>query len=134
MVSMCSSHSPQSQAEVKLIESMPSTTSGCMLSQVPLCAAPRTVAPQAPLSMGFSRQEHWSGLPFPPPGDLPDPGIEPPSTASPESPALAGRCFITGHQGRLRLILSGWYVKWALVGLTDSLVTSVTLSPLRPIK
>ena len=35
-----------------------------------------TVAQQAPLSMGFSRQEHWSGLPFPPPGDLPDPGIE----------------------------------------------------------
>ena len=36
-----------------------------------------TVARQAPLSMGFSRQEYWSGLPFPPPGDLPDPGIEP---------------------------------------------------------
>ena len=38
---------------------------------------PWTVARQAPLSMGFSRQEHWSGLPFPPPGDLPDPGTEP---------------------------------------------------------
>ena len=38
---------------------------------------PWTVAHQAPLSMGFSRQEYWSGLPFPPPGDLPDPGIEP---------------------------------------------------------
>ena len=38
---------------------------------------PWTVACQAPLSMGFPRQEHWSGLPFPPPGDLPDPGIEP---------------------------------------------------------
>ena len=36
-----------------------------------------TVAHQAPLSMGFSRQEYWSGLPFPSPGDLPDPGIEP---------------------------------------------------------
>ena len=36
-----------------------------------------TVAYQAPLSMGFSRQEYWSGLPFPSPGDLPDPGIEP---------------------------------------------------------
>ena len=38
---------------------------------------PWTVAYQASLSMGFSRQEYWSGLPFPPPGDLPDPGIEP---------------------------------------------------------
>ena len=37
---------------------------------------PRTVIRQAPLSVGFSRQEFWSGLPFPPPGDLPDPGIE----------------------------------------------------------
>ena len=40
-----------------------------------------TVAHQAPLSMGFSRQEYWSGLPFPSPGDLPDPGIEPRSPA-----------------------------------------------------
>ena len=44
-----------------------------------------TVAHQAPLSMGFSRQEYWSGLPFPTPGDLPDIGIE---LASPVSPAL----------------------------------------------
>ena len=42
-----------------------------------------TVACQAPLSLGFSRQEYWSGLPFPPPGDLPDPEIEAASTASP---------------------------------------------------
>ena len=41
--------------------------------------SPRTVAHQAPLSMGFFRQEYWSGLPFPPPGDLPDPGTEPAS-------------------------------------------------------
>ena len=41
-----------------------------------------TVAHQAPLSMGFARHEYWSGLPFPPPGDLPNPGIEP------ESPTL----------------------------------------------
>ena len=40
-------------------------------------ATPRTVALQAPLIMGFSRQKYWSGLPFPSPGDLPDPGIEP---------------------------------------------------------
>ena len=43
--------------------------------------APWTVAHQAPLSMEFSRQEYWSGLPFPFPGDLPDPGIEPGSPA-----------------------------------------------------
>ena len=47
---------------------------------------------QAPLSMGFLRQEYWRGLPFPTPGDLPNPGIEP---ASLESPALAGRFFTT---------------------------------------
>ena len=43
--------------------------------------APWTVARQAPLSMGFSRQEYWSGLPFPSPGDLPEPGIEPTTPA-----------------------------------------------------
>ena len=47
------------------------------LSRVRLFVTPWTVAYQAPLSMGFSRQEYWSGLPFPSPGDLPDPGIEP---------------------------------------------------------
>ena len=53
---------------------------------------PWTVAHQAPLTMGFSRQEYWNGLLLPPPGDLPDPGIEP---ASLTSPALAGRFFTT---------------------------------------
>ena len=48
-----------------------------LLSRVRLFATLWTVAHQAPLSMGFSRQEYWSGLPFPSPGDLPDPGIEP---------------------------------------------------------
>ena len=47
-----------------------------LLSCVRLFATPWTVAYQAPLSMGFSRQECWSGLPFPSPGDVPDPGIE----------------------------------------------------------
>ena len=50
------------------------------------------VTPQAPLSMGFSRQEYWSGLPFPSPGDLPNPGIEPKSR---KSPPLSGRFFTT---------------------------------------
>ena len=49
------------------------------LSRVQLFATPWTVAHQASLSMGFSRQEYWSGLPFPSPGDLPDPGIKPKS-------------------------------------------------------
>ena len=48
-------------------------------------ATPRTVACQAPLSIGFLRQEYWSGLPFPPPGDLSHPGIEPVSLLSPAS-------------------------------------------------
>ena len=48
-----------------------------LLSCVRLFATPWTVAYQAPPSMGFSRQEYWSGLPFPSPGDFPDPGIEP---------------------------------------------------------
>ena len=60
-----------------------------MLSYVKLLVTPWTVAHQAPLSIGFSRQEYWSGLPFPSPGDLPDPGIEP------ASPALAGGFFTT---------------------------------------
>ena len=51
------------------------------LSGVQLFTTPWTVAHQAHPSMGFSRQEYWSGLPFPSPGDLPDPGIEPGSPA-----------------------------------------------------
>ena len=64
---------------------------GCF-SHVQLFAMLWTVAHQAPLSMAFSRQEYWSGLPCPPPGDLPNPGIEP---AFPMSPALAGGFFTT---------------------------------------
>ena len=58
----------------------------CAQSCLTLCN-PWAVACQAPLSMKFSRQESWSGLPFPPPGDFPDPGIEP------TLPALGGRFF-----------------------------------------
>ena len=53
-----------------------------------------TVACQAPLSRGFSRQESWSGLPFPPPGDLPNPGIKP------GSPALQVVCLLTEPPGK----------------------------------
>ena len=62
------------------------------LSHVRLFAAPWTVAYQPPPSMGFSRQEYWSGLPFASPRDLPDAGIKPMSLAS---PALAGGFFTT---------------------------------------
>ena len=55
-----------------------------------------TDAFQAPLSMGFPRQEYWRGLPFPPPGDLPNPGIEP---ESPATPALQVDYFPTEPQG-----------------------------------
>ena len=51
--------------------------------------------------MGFSRQEHWGGLPFPTPGDLPDPGIKPPSLVS---PALAGAFFTTSATWTLELV------------------------------
>ena len=50
---------------------------GLVSKSCPILATLWTVACQAPLSMGFSRQEYWSGLPFPSPGDLPNPGIEP---------------------------------------------------------
>ena len=56
-------------------------TCACTFSHIQLFATPWTVACQAPLSMGFSRHEYWSGLSFPPPGDFPDPGIETPSPA-----------------------------------------------------
>ena len=64
----------------------------CVCSIVPNFATSWTVALQAPLSIGFSRQEYWSGLPFPTPGHLPDPGIEPSSLVS---PVLAGGFFTT---------------------------------------
>ena len=60
-------------------------------------ATPWTVARQAPLSMGFPRQEYWSGLPFPPPRDRPDPGIEL------TSPELAGDSLPLSPEGRPKM-------------------------------
>ena len=74
----------------------------CMLSRVWLFATLWTVARQAPLSIGFSRQEYWSGLPFPSPGDLPDPGIEP------RSPALQANSLPLSHLGSPRAV-AGWF-------------------------
>ena len=70
------------------------------LSHVRIFATPGTVAYQAPLSMGFSKQEYWSGLPFPSPGDLPNPGIKLGSlvlqadTLPSEPP---GKCFVLNY-------------------------------------
>ena len=64
-----------------------------MLKSLQSGPTPWTVTHQASLSMGFSRQEYWSRLPFPSPGDLPDPGIEP--SMSPAALALADRFFTT---------------------------------------
>ena len=72
----------------------------CLLScfsRVRFFAMLWTIACQAPLSMGFSGQEYWNGLPFPSPGHLPNPGIEP---ASLMSPALAGGFFTTTAPGK----------------------------------
>ena len=60
-----------------------------------------TVTRQVPLSMGFSSQEYWSGLLFPSPGDLPDPGIEP------RSPALQADSFLTEPRGKPRVMHAG---------------------------
>ena len=64
---------------------------------------PWTVARQVPLSMGFSKQEHWSGLPFSSPGDLPDPGIKP------GSPSLQADSLLTKLQGKVLLLLLNCY-------------------------
>ena len=69
----------------------------CTLSHVQLFATLQTLAHQAPLSREFPRQEYWSGLPFPSPGDLPDPGIEPVSLMS---SALADESFTTEPLGK----------------------------------
>ena len=69
-------------------------------SRVQLFATPWTVAQQALLSMELSRQEHWSGLACPPPGDLPDPGVKP---TSPMSPGLQADALPTEPPGKLYL-------------------------------
>ena len=74
----------------------------CLLSHVQLFSTPWTVARQAPLSLGFSRQAYWSGLPRPPPGDLPNPGIEP------RSPAWQVHSLPAEPQGKLLWIMMPW--------------------------
>ena len=76
------------------------SSSECALSHVQLFATSWTVACQAPLSMRSPRQENWSGLPFPTPGGLPDPGIQPESLAS---LVLAGGFFTTAPPGKPKI-------------------------------
>ena len=83
---------------IKLLNCRKGKMSTCAKSScVQLFATPWTVAHQAPLSMGCSRQEHWSGLPCPPPGDLLDPGIKP---AVPAAPTLQVNSLLLSHQGK----------------------------------
>ena len=74
------------------------------LSHVQLFVTPCTVACQAPLSVGFSRQEYWSGLLFPLPEDLPNPGIEL------ASPALAGRFFTTSSIWETKIYCNNYLI------------------------
>ena len=77
-------------------------SSACLLShfsRVQLFVTLRTTTHQDPLTLGFSRQEYWSGLPCPPLGHIPDPGIEP------ASPVLVGRFFTTAQPGKLYLFI-----------------------------
>ena len=78
-----------------------------MLSRVPFFVTPWIVAHQASLSLGFPGQEYWSGLLFPPPGDLPDSGI---GLVSLVSPALQADSLLLSHQGNIVIKFSS--VQW----------------------
>ena len=89
----------------KYPESFSTCVHACVLSclsHVQLFATLWTVACQAPLSIGFSRQEYWSGLPCAVPGDLPDQGLNPHL----ESPVLAGRLFTTSATWKVQVLIS----------------------------
>ena len=90
------------------------------LSHVQLFKTLWTVAHQAPLSMGFSRQENWSGLPYPSPGDLPNPRIEPPLL----SPALAGGFFTSRYpwEALTQMEPSMWNLRVPRFSSLDSLL------------
>ena len=85
-----------------------------------LFAAPWTVACQAPLSMGFLRQEYWSGLPFLPPGDLPDPGNEP---TSPVSPVLQTDSLPTEPSGKFHSITYSRVILCRVLSLCSSFLS-----------
>ena len=97
-----------------------------LLSRVRLLVTPWTVARQAPPSMGFSRQEYWSGWPFPSPGDLPDPGIEP------RSPALQADTVTSEPPGKLTKCYVSQIERWLQGSLTIVAVifTGIALLPI----
>ena len=76
-----------------------------MLSHVKLFATPWTVAHQDPMSLGFSRQEYWTGLPCPPPGDPPNPGIEPAPNHAFCAPTLQADCLPAEPLGKPLLLV-----------------------------
>ena len=76
---------------------------GLVTELCPTLETPQTVALQVPLSMGFPRQEYWSELPFPSPGDLPDPGIKPATSCV---SCVAGKFFTTEPPGKPQLLMS----------------------------
>jgi len=102
------------------------------LSCIRLLVTPWTVAYQVSLSMGFSRQEYWSGLPFPSPGDLPDPGIKPRSPIL-EADALTseppGKPYCVAHS-RLTINISWrnkWLIKWSGWSMENAARLSIIL-------
>ena len=84
----------------------------CVLSRVWLFATPWTIACQVPLFMEFSRQAYWSGLPFPSPGNVPDPGIKP---VSPAYPVLAADSLPLGQLGSQISSLCSLFCSWELI-------------------
>ena len=104
---LCESSHPYSAGKLswrlRVKKNHTSQLSCCLVTKsCPTLVTPWTVALQAPLSMGFSMQEYWSGLPFPPSGDLPHPGIEP------TSPALTIRFFTTEPPGKPNCLYKGY--------------------------
>ena len=91
-----------------------------LLSRVLLFVTPRAIAHQVPLSVGFSRQQYWSGLPFPPPGDLPDSGIKP------RSPALQVDTLLTAPPGKSSHLVVFFKVHFPVCFLSAVLVLDLT--------
>ena len=87
---------------LKMLMTIDSILRACVLNHIQLFVTPWSVADQVPLALGFSRQEHWSGLPFSPTGDLINPGIKAECAAS---PALADGFFTTEPPGKPILTL-----------------------------
>ena len=79
-------------------QTRPKQLGGLVAKSCPTLVTPLTVTCQAPLSMGFSRQEYWSGLPFPSPGDLPDPGL------NPSLPQCGRILYQLNHKGSPRIL------------------------------